>query len=58
MYGVHRPLSITLTEDKRAYQICRDEFDILKPDTDVYRARLLARRVKEEVARGNIKRAK
>ena len=52
-----RPLSITLTEAERAYKICSDDFDRLKPYADVYRARFLARRVKEEVASGNIKKS-
>ena len=54
--GIQRPLSTTLTEATRAYKICRDEFDRLKPGAGVYRENFLARRVKEELARGNIKR--
>ena len=54
---IQRPLSITLTEAGRAYKICSDDLDRLKPYADVYRARFLARRVKEEVASGNIKKS-
>ena len=51
-------MSITLTEDERACKICSDSFEIFKPDADVYRASLLVHIVKEEVSRGNIKKAK
>ena len=40
------------------YKICRNEFDILKTAMDNHRARFLARRVKEEAIKGNIKKAK
>ena len=56
--GIQRPLSITLTESKREYKICRDEFEILKPDVDICMERFLARRVKGEIASGNIKKSK
>ena len=56
--GIQRPLSIKLTEAERAYKICSDEFNILKPAVDFYRARLLVRRVKEKVACGNINKEK
>ena len=56
--GIQRPLSFTLTEAERANKIFRDEFERLKPDADVYRASLLVHIVKEEVSRGNIKKAK
>ena len=46
MCGIQRPVSIKLTEAKRAYKICRDKFEILKPDVDVYKAMFLARIVK------------
>ena len=45
---IQRTLSITLTDAERAYIICRDEFKRLKPDADVYSARFLTRRVKED----------
>ena len=56
--GIQRSLSITLKEAERFYKICSDEFERLNLDADIYRARFLARRVKEEVVSGNIKEAK
>ena len=44
--GIQRSLSITSTEAERVYKICSVEFEILKLDAEIYRARFLARRVK------------
>ena len=43
--GIQRPLSITLIEADRAYKICSDEFEISKPDANIYRERFLTRRL-------------
>ena len=56
--GIQWPLNTTLIEAVRAYKICRDESEILKPDVDVYRYRFLARILKVDVVRVNIKNAK
>ena len=45
--GIQQPMSITLTEYGRAYKICRDELERLKPDVDIYRESFLALKVKE-----------
>ena len=55
---IQQPLSIILTEAKRVYKICGYKLERLKTDADVYRARLLARIVNDEVARGNIRKEK
>ena len=57
-FGIKRPLSITLIEAKRAYKICSDEFERLDLDGEVYNAKFFARRLKDEVASGNIKKKK
>ena len=51
-------MNTALIEANRAYKICTFEFKILKPDADFCRTRFLARRLKEEVAKGNIRKGK
>ena len=55
---IQRSLSITLKEAERVYKICRDEFERLNLDAVIYRERLLVHRVKEEVSRFIINKAK
>ena len=56
--GIQQPLGTTLTEAERAYKICSDDCKILKPDTDAFKEWFLARKLKEEVVRGNSRKAK